>query len=251
MINSSNKPEAILTATKVRKVFLAGTPSEVRAVDGVSLTVNRGEVVLIMGPSGSGKTTLVTLLGGLARPTDGTVVLSGTDITKLSEDARTEFRRTHIGFVFQTFHLLASLTARENVEVVYRLRQHSPADSRNKADALLKRLGLSKRLHAFPAQLSGGEKQRVSIARALANEPELIFADEPTANLDSKTGHEVMRLLCEIACLENRSVVVVSHDERLRDVAGRILHIEDGCLSREESGGHELWCRHHGPVAKS
>lgn len=237
-----NKP--ILTATALSKTFLPGKEAEVRAVRGVDLAVSQGDILLIMGPSGSGKTTLVTLLGGLARPSEGSVRIAETELTALSERELTRFRRTHIGFVFQSFHLLSSLTALENVVVAYRMSGIPPRESERRAREILGRLGIASRLHALPKQLSGGEKQRVSIARALANEPEVLFADEPTANLDSKTGKDVMHLLCETSCEQGRTVIIVSHDERLRDVAKHLLHMEDGKLTKEERGGHDRWCRH-------
>lgn len=236
-----------LEAKNLTKVFDQGKHSEVRAVSGVDLVVGKGDIVLIMGPSGSGKTTLVTLLGGLARPTSGEVTVAGTTLNTLTEATLPRFRREHIGFVFQSFHLLESLTALENVEVMYRLTGNTGKESQKLARAMLDRLGLGARLASFPKQLSGGEKQRVSTARALANNPLVLFADEPTANLDSKTGYGVMKLLCAVACEQQRSVVIVSHDERLRDVAQRVIHMEDGKLVREERGGHEQWCTmlHH------
>ncbi|MBI3956903.1 MAG: ABC transporter ATP-binding protein [Candidatus Kerfeldbacteria bacterium] len=235
--------ENVIVATKLSKSFDAGKPSEVQAVQNVDLTVGAGEIVLIMGPSGSGKTTLVTMLGGLLKPTDGTVTVRGTIISTLPESTLPLFRRKHFGFIFQSFQLLESLSALENVEALYRLAGLSRHDSRDRAAVALKNLGLEKRLHAYPRALSGGEKQRVAIARAMANNPAVLFADEPTANLDSKSGHDVMRLLCETACREKRAVVIVSHDERLKDVAMRVLWMEDGGLFREAPGGHDQWCR--------
>ncbi len=237
--------DPVLIAHGLTKLFSPGTTAEVRAVDGVDLTVGRGDIVLIMGPSGSGKTTLITLLGALARPTAGTVSLGGVELTGLTERQLPRFRRTHIGFVFQSFHLLSSLTALENVALMHRLTGATGAASRAKAAAALEQLGLGERLGSFARQLSGGEKQRVSIARALANNPTIVFADEPTANLDADTGRSVMRLLCGIACEQHKSVIIVSHDERLKDVAQRIIRMEDGRLVSEETGNHNQWCQMH------
>lgn len=233
----------MIQAIGLEKVFDAGKPFEVRAVDGVNLTIHKGEVILIMGPSGSGKTTLITLLGGLAHPTQGSLAVAGQELAKLAGEKLTRFRRNNIGFVFQSFHLLQSLTALKNVEIIFRLAGVNRFDSNRRAQELLEKLGLKQRLRAYPRELSGGEKQRVSVARALANNPSIIFADEPTANLDSKTGHEVMRLLCGIACEEHRTVVIVSHDQRLRDMAMWIFWMEDGRITREGKGGHDNWCQ--------
>jgi len=218
---------ATLTVTHVSKRFGSGA-TEVTAVDDVSLTVAPGEVVLIMGPSGSGKSTLLSMLGALLRPTDGTIALDGQVLTALAENRLPDIRLHKFGFIFQDFNLLAALSALENVAIVAQLGGVSAHVARAKATALLDELGLGKRLHFLPEKLSGGEKQRVAIARALVNDPALVLADEPTANLDSKIGHEVMRLLRQIAREQGRSVVIVSHDERIRDIADRVLWLEDG-----------------------
>lgn len=234
--------DIMIRAEKLSKVFDEGKPSEVRAVQGVDFVVRHGDIILIMGPSGSGKTTLITLLSGLAHPSSGIITVAGQNFSKMKDAELTLFRRKNVGFVFQSFHLLQAMTAQRNVEILYRLSGTASHEAQEKARVLLSRLGLEKRLLSYPQELSGGEKQRVSIARALANSPSIIFADEPTANLDSKSGHEVMQLLCGIACEEHRTVVIVSHDQRLRDMAMRVLWMEDGRLVREETGGHGNWC---------
>lgn len=217
----------VLRVENLTKVFGSGATA-VRAVDGVDLEMHTGEVVLVMGPSGSGKTTLLTMIGGLLRPTSGRVFVDGVDITSLPERELPPIRRQHVGFVFQTFNLLEALTAEENVEVALNVAGVSGAQAGQRARGLLTERGLEKRLSFRPRQLSGGEKQRVSIARALANRPKLILADEPTANLDSKHGHDVMLLLRDIAKKEKRAVVVASHDQRIREIADRVLWLEDG-----------------------
>ncbi|QYG94231.1 ATP-binding cassette domain-containing protein [Iamia sp. SCSIO 61187] len=200
----------------------------VNAVQGVDLDVMTGEVILIMGPSGSGKTTLLLMLGAMLRPTAGSVEIDDVELAAAPERRLPSLRAHHLGFIFQDFNLLGALTARENVELACNLGGTTGRRARERADELLGRVGLSHRLDFRPDQLSGGEKQRVAIARALANDPRLLLADEPTANLDSSHGREIARLLRRLAEEDGRSVVIVSHDERLREVADRVLWLEDG-----------------------
>lgn len=224
---------AVLELEEVSKVFGEG-PGQVVAVNNVKLKVKRGELLLIMGPSGSGKTTLLTMAGGLLHPTSGRIHLNGKEITALSDGELSKQRQGHIGFVFQSFNLLAALSAQENVEVALGLAGKNGKEAKQEARRLLERLGLQKRLHHLPRDLSGGEKQRVSIARAMANNPELILADEPTANLDAQKGREVVELLREVAKDLGKTVIVVSHDHRIRELADRILWLEDGVLRELE-----------------
>lgn len=181
-----------------------------------------------MGPSGSGKTTLLQMMGALLKPTEGTIQLNGTMLSALAENRLPGIRLHQFGFIFQDFNLLSALTVLDNVALVAELAGTRRSEARKRAATLLTELGLGERLHFLPEQLSGGEKQRVSIARALVNDPALILADEPTANLDSKIGHEIMRLLQHIAKDQGRSVVIVSHDQRIQDIADRVLWLEDG-----------------------
>lgn len=218
-----------LSATHLTKTFGEGELA-VTAVSDVSLDLPVGEVVLLMGPSGSGKTTLLSMLGGMLRPTTGSVVVDGVDLATTRERDLPRFRARHFGFVFQDFNLLSALTAQENVELACNLAGITGEAAHARARTLLERLGLGPRLRFVPAKLSGGEQQRVAIARALANDAPLLFADEPTANLDSKIGHQVAHLLRSLAHDEGRSVLMVSHDNRLKDVADRILWLEDGML---------------------
>ncbi len=217
----------ILRLSGITKVFGTGEAA-VRAVDGVDLVVSPGQLVLIMGPSGSGKTTLLTIIAGLLRPTSGTVEIDGVEISSLSEAQLTPVRRSKVGFVFQSFNLWETLSVRENVELPLNMAGVGGSTARGRAEQLLRDRGLEHRLRFRTRDLSGGEKQRVSIARALANEPRLLLADEPTANLDSKHGRDVMRLLHDIASNGERAVIAVSHDERIREVADRVLWMEDG-----------------------
>lgn len=217
----------ILQISNVIKRYGSGT-AEVAAVRDVSLTVTLGEIVLIMGPSGSGKSTLLLMLGALLKPSEGNIQLNGEVISNLPESRLPDVRLRHFGFVFQDFNLLSALNVLENVALVAELSGLRRSEARQKASALLTELGLGERLSYDPAKLSGGEKQRVAIARALINDPVLILADEPTANLDSKSGHEVMRLLRRLVKDQNRSAVIVSHDQRIKDIADRVLWLEDG-----------------------
>ena len=218
---------ATLQISHITKRYGAGS-TEVTAVHDVSLSVSPGEIVLIMGPSGSGKTTLLSMLGALLKPTEGTIQLNGTTISALEENRLPDIRLKQFGFIFQDFNLLSALTALENVAIVAELAGAKSGEAKRKAASLLTELGLGERLNFPPEKLCGVEKQRVAIARALVNDPRLILADEPTANLDSKIGHEIMRLLRNIAKEQGRSVVIVSHDQRIKDIADRVLWLEDG-----------------------
>ncbi|HET8568632.1 MAG TPA: ATP-binding cassette domain-containing protein [Candidatus Limnocylindria bacterium] len=220
-----------LEVTRVTKRFGTGA-TEVVAVRDVSLAVAPGEIVLIMGPSGSGKTTLLLMLGALLRPTAGDIRLDGLELSALPEGRLPDVRLRRFGFVFQDFNLLSALPALDNVAIVAELAGLPRRAALARARTLLTELGLGARLGSLPEQLSGGEKQRVAIARALANDPTFILADEPTANLDSRIGHEIMRLLRTVAKEQGRSIVIVSHDERIKDIADRVLWLEDGEFKR-------------------
>jgi len=199
------------------------------ALDGIQLEVRSGEFTLLMGPSGSGKTTLLSILGCLIRPTTGSVEIRGRRVDQLGEKELPGIRLGHIGFVFQSFNLLESLTALENIEVPLQIAGRPKHAARTRALELAESMRISDKLRQVPADLSGGEKQRVAIARALALEPAIVLADEPTAALDSATGREIVGLLSAYA-RAGHSVVVVTHDLRLRDLAGRVIRLEDGRL---------------------
>jgi putative ABC transport system ATP-binding protein len=199
----------------------------VRAVDGVDLDVAAGETVAVMGPSGCGKSTLLHLLGGLDRPSGGEVSLAGRRIDQLGEKALARMRRTDVGFVFQAFHLMEELTAVENVELSALLAGRSPKAARRRATDLLERVGLADRATFLPSALSGGQRQRVAVARALCNEPLVVFADEPTGNLDSAATVEVLRLF-ENLHEAGQTLVIVTHDERIAATADRLISMRDG-----------------------
>lgn len=228
-----------LSFEAVCKTFRIGDV-EVRAVRDVHATVRQGEIVAIVGPSGSGKTTLLSMAGCLLTPTSGHVRLLGEDVYALGQRRRAAFRLRHIGFVFQAFNLLPSLDARENVEIALNLAGVSGAPAHRRAGELLELLQLDHRERQRPASLSGGEQQRLAIARALANRPELILADEPTASLDSGDGRRVMELLqLAVQRGEAQSIVVVTHDIRILDLANRVLYMEDGELRESPKPEHE------------
>lgn len=218
-----------ISVRKLTKTFGEGDLA-VEAVRAVDLDLMPGEIVLIMGPSGSGKTTLLLMLGAMLRPTSGSVVVDGVDLATAPERRLPRLRAHHLGFIFQDFNLLSALTALENVELACNLAGTTGRAARNRSVELLERVGLAGRLDFRPDQLSGGEKQRVAIARALANDPPVILADEPTANLDSSHGREIARLLRRLALEDGRSMVIVSHDERLKEVSDRVLWLEDGAF---------------------
>ena len=225
-------PELILSMEGITKVYGTGERT-VTALEDVSLEARAGEVVLVMGPSGSGKTTLLTIAGALLKPTRGRVRLCDTDITETREAGLASIRRHKVGFIYQSFNLLEALTALENVQLVTAHVTMNGAASQDRAREILNTLGLGQRLNALPKELSDGEKQRVAIARALAKDPALMLADEPTANLDAKRGHDVMELLRQKALEVDKAVVIVSHDHRIRDVADRVVWLEDGRLCPE------------------
>ncbi len=218
---------------KVTEVYQQGRRS-VQAVRGVSLKVEAGEFVSVMGPSGSGKSTLLHLLGALDTPTTGRVFFQGQDLRELSDSKRSLLRRTRIGFVFQFFNLLQTLTASENVALPLLLDGMARGKAERLALPALERMGLEDRADHFPDELSGGEMQRVAIARALVTEPEAILCDEPTGNLDSKTSQEILSLLRSLPEVGRRAVVVVTHDARAAAHGDRLLRIGDGLLESEE-----------------
>ncbi|MEK6531524.1 MAG: ABC transporter ATP-binding protein [Deltaproteobacteria bacterium] len=219
--------ESILECRNVSKVYEQGAV-KVQAVDAVTVSLSKGEVLLIMGPSGSGKTTLLSIMGCILHPTAGDVTVDGRVVSGFGEDELPMIRKKYFGFVFQTFNLFSSLTASENVEALLRLKGHERGGLRHESMRLLERVGLDKRASFYPRDLSGGEKQRVAFARALAGDPPIILADEPTANLDSKKGREILELLQHLAEETGKAVVIVSHDPKAEALAHRVVFLEDG-----------------------
>jgi putative ABC transport system ATP-binding protein len=229
MIETSAGP--VLRACELRKQYGSGT-TLVRAVDTVDLEVAAGETVAIMGPSGCGKSTLLHLLGGLDRPTSGSIQLAGQRLDQLSERALARLRRTAVGFVFQAFHLMDELSAVENVELPALLAGRSARAARSRATELLDRVGLADRARFLPAALSGGQRQRVAVARALVSDPLVVLADEPTGNLDSEATIEVLRLFDSLH-ETGQTLVIVTHDARIAATADRLVTMRDGALLDE------------------
>jgi putative ABC transport system ATP-binding protein len=240
----------MIVARDLEKVYSSGgRPLAVlRAVD---LEVASESFVAIVGPSGSGKTTLLGLLAGLDQPTSGSITLDGQDLFALTEDQRAEFRARTVGFVFQTFHLLPTLTALENVLVPLEL-QGKGRRLRERASTLLERVGLGDRLDHYPAQLSGGEQQRVALARAFANSPRILFADEPTGNLDGETGNTIVAMLEELNREARTTLVLVTHDLALAERAHRVIRLRDGAIvsDRPGQGGGAIEPRAVAPVGE-
>ncbi len=220
---------AVLEAHDVSKVYREHH-HEVHALRGVSVAVERGEIVAIEGPSGSGKTTLLCILGCLLTPTSGRVIIDGHAVDPRRPEELRDFRRRSIGFVFQQFNLFPALTARENVEYALNLKGRRGRPARREAERLLEAVGLTERRDFLPRDLSGGQKQRVAIARALAGPAPVLLADEPTANLDSQVGAQVLELFRRLAKDEQRALLIVTHDPKTRDVADRVVQIRDGVI---------------------
>ena len=216
----------------VHKIYQQGR-NKIAALAGLSLDIQKGEFAAVMGPSGSGKSTLLHLIGGLDRPTEGQVLVDGRIISQMVDDEATLFRRTRIGFVFQFFNLLPTLTAMENVMLPLILDGRSSAESNLRAKTLLERVGLEGRRDHLPEELSGGEMQRLAIARALAFNPPILLADEPTGNLDSKNGAAVLELLRQINTEQRCTVVMVTHNQEAAGYGDRIVHLRDGMIEEE------------------
>jgi len=224
------KHDYVLETEDAKKIYNPDLQTPTVALGGVDIKIKRGEFVAIMGPSGSGKTTLLDLIGCLLKPTEGKVIVDGVLINTLNDRQLTRIRGEKLGFVFQQYNLIPSSTATENVELPIRIMGKSKRVARERARELLKLMGLNHRLKHKPSELSGGEQQRVAIARALANDPQIILGDEPTGNLDTKSGRGVLNLLKDLNKKKGYTIVVVTHDPRIKDFADRIIHIRDGLI---------------------
>lgn len=225
----------VLEAYGVSKVLGSGA-GRVQALRDINLSLREGELTLLMGPSGSGKTTLLSVLGCMLTPSAGSVRICGISTDGADAETMAKLRCDHVGFVFQTYHLFATLTAAENVQMALDVRGERGRKARGKANEALARVGLADKVESYPCELSGGEQQRVAIARAIVSNPSAILADEPTAALDSANGQTILRILAAIAKDSGRSVLVVTHDPRLMPFASRIISIEDGRLVRDQRG---------------
>lgn len=218
----------IVSASELKKYYGA-EPTLTKALDGVSLEIEQGEFAAIVGSSGSGKTTLLNMLGALDRPDSGTVTIDGSELTQMSEEERTVFRRQKIGFVFQNYNLVPILSVYENIVLPLELDGQSPQE--DWIGQVVDALGLSGKANAMPNTLSGGQQQRVAIARALAARPSLILADEPTGNLDSKTGRDVMNLMLETGRQYHQTILLITHNDQIVRMADRVFHLEDGRIA--------------------
>lgn len=222
----------MLITQGVTRTFPIAGGKEFTALKGVDIHAPKGKLTLLRGRSGSGKTTLMNILGALDKPSSGRVLFDGQDIVDMDEKARTLLRRREIGFVFQSVALIPMLTAYENVEYALRLSRYA-GDRKNRVTECMRLVGLDKRMHHMPQELSGGEQQRVAIARAIAHRPKVIFADEPTAELDTGTGLQIMRIFRDLCAVEGITIIMTTHDTGLMDLGDRVYHLEDGAIVHE------------------
>ena len=227
----------IINVKDIKKSYTVGT-QEVNALRGINLSVEKGEFISIMGPSGSGKTTLMNIIGCLDTPSSGEYELNGSLVSKLEDDELARIRNKEIGFVFQSFNLLAKNSVLENVMLPLKYAGFNKSEAVKKSNEVIDKVGLSDRLAHTPAELSGGQQQRVAIARALVNKPSIIFADEPTGNLDSKTGKEVMTIFKELNA-SGQTIILITHEESIANQSNRIITIKDGLIKSDSRGTHD------------
>ena len=231
--------KAIIDVRDARKTYVMGQ-EKIRAVDGVSFTIEEGEFCCILGTSGSGKSTLLNLLAGIEKLTAGDIIINGSSIRKMNEKKLSKFRQENLGFVFQAYNLLGSMTALENVELPLVFKRMAPGKRKRMARSILKKVGLGDRMDHKPKEMSGGQQQRVGIARAFVAKPKIVFADEPTGNLDSKTTIEVMQLIKGMALRNKLTIVMVTHDISLSKYADKIIHVSDGKITEVEYNENPL-----------
>lgn len=229
----------LVSARGITKSFGEGD-TKIPVLKGVDLDVASGEVLLLVGPSGSGKTTLLSVIAGILESDEGDVQILGESIQELSASAKTNFRRDHLGFIFQQYNLLPTLTAAENAAVPLFIQGVPKLEAIARAEEVLQTMGMGERLKALPTKLSGGEQQRVAIARALVGEPQLLLCDEPTASLDGETGHRVVEQLCAVGKHPDRAVIIVTHDSRIFEFGDRIVHMEDGRVDQIQQRQEDL-----------
>jgi putative ABC transport system ATP-binding protein len=229
----------LVRARGITKSFGVGD-TKIPVLKGVDLDVASGEVLLLVGPSGSGKTTLLSVIAGILESDEGDVQVLGESMQELSASAKTDFRRDHLGFIFQQYNLLPTLTAVENAAVPLFIQGVPKAEAKARAEEVLRTMGMGERLTALPTKLSGGEQQRVAIARALVAEPQLLLCDEPTASLDGETGHRIVEQLCAVGKHPDRAVIIVTHDSRIFEFGDRIVHMEDGRVGQIQQGQEDL-----------
>lgn len=225
--------EAVIDAHDITKTYDEKS-IPVHAVNGVHLHIERGEFTALVGPSGSGKTTLLNIIGGLDRPTTGKVLINGTDITGMSDSQLIDFRLKNIGFVFQSYNLIPVLTARENIEFILLLQKADKAERDKRVSGLLREIGLEDKADSRPGKLSGGQQQRVAVARALASKPQFVLADEPTANLDSRSAANLLDIMAKLNKEENITFIFSTHDQRVIDKARRVITLVDGKIESDE-----------------
>lgn len=225
--NNKNKEKPIIEVKNLRKTYVVGE-TKVKALNGVDFTINKGEFCMIVGTSGSGKSTLLNMLAGLEKPTKGEIIIAGEHIEKKKESQLVKFRQAHVGFIFQAYNLMPNLNALENVAMPLVFQGIGKATRENRAIKMLKLVGLKKYIYHRPNQMSGGQQQRVGIARALVAKPKIVFADEPTGNLDSRTSMEVLKLMKKIAHEEKQTIVMVTHDNYLAGFGDKIIRVIDG-----------------------
>jgi putative ABC transport system ATP-binding protein len=225
---------SFIKVSGLRKVYRIGNSEKVVALDNIDLEVERGEIICILGTSGSGKSTLLNMLAGLEKPTRGEIIINGKNIAQMSENQLAMFRRSTMGFVFQSYNLMPHLTALENVGFPLMLKNVSKRARDKKSKEMLELVGLHKQIKRKPSQMSGGQQQRVGIARALVSNPKLVFADEPTGNLDSRTTKEIMELILSRVKENNQTLIIVTHDVNIARYADRVIHIFDGNISKVE-----------------